>query len=353
MPRPIRPALASLLLVVVGLGATGVTASPALAESRRRPRIRSSTPAAGSSRRCRSWVTPCCCHPASNGSRMTPLPRSRRARASSTVTRRPVPRCPPLRSGSPTTAACSMAWACGPSTRRRCSSWASWPASRTGSAPPSCAGIVEQTVAERASDMADPVIQAISVPAGSGFLAVYLDATDLAQHQEIHLRTPTGRYLILATSYPGIADPDARGDGAGHRRVAAAPSLARPLTCPIRARPPTAPPIPRSRRRSRTTSAGSTLTRRSLAGESLVSSTRHRRPAPSRASSGRLVAAPGDVTRRPRRADRRRRAAAHRRATGSHGVTPEAAQAFVDSFPDDIWSDARVAGHDVAGQRRR
>ncbi len=68
-------------------------------------------------------------------------------------------------------------------------------------------GIVEQSVTERASDLEDPVVQAISVPAGNGFLAEYLDATDLAQHTEIHLRTPTGRYLILASTLPGLADP--------------------------------------------------------------------------------------------------------------------------------------------------
>ncbi len=66
--------------------------------------------------------------------------------------------------------------------------------------------IVEQSVLERASELEDPVVEAISVPAGNGFLVVYLDATDLAQHREVHLRTPTGRYLVLATTLPGLAD---------------------------------------------------------------------------------------------------------------------------------------------------
>ncbi|MCY7419090.1 MAG: hypothetical protein LH650_11440 [Chloroflexi bacterium] len=66
--------------------------------------------------------------------------------------------------------------------------------------------IVEKSVLERASELEDPVVEAISLPAGSGFLPVYLDATDLAQHREMHLRTPTGRYLVLATTLPELAD---------------------------------------------------------------------------------------------------------------------------------------------------
>jgi hypothetical protein len=66
---------------------------------------------------------------------------------------------------------------------------------------------VQQSVANRASGLAEPVIEPITLPAGEGFRASYLDASDLSQHREVHLRTPSGRYLILASTYPGVAEP--------------------------------------------------------------------------------------------------------------------------------------------------
>ncbi len=205
-------------------------------------------------------------------------------------------------------------------------------------------GIVEQTVVERASDLSDPVVQAISVPAGSGFLVDYLDGTDLAQHRELHLRTPTGRYLILATSYPGIADTSLEATV-----LAIADSL-RPIHGSAADRPDPGTPATGSADAALEATlpdhiSGVPLTRRSLLGESLVSTT------DSVTGSivgelGRVVSAPGDVTLAlavPTDGAAPLLIAGYRLA----GVSVEDAQAFIDSFPDDVWSDARVAGHDV------
>jgi hypothetical protein len=90
---------------------------------------------------------------------------------------------------------------------------------------------------------------------------------------------------------------------------------------------------------------GIDLTRRSLAGESLVSSVDSVTGSIA-GELGRLVDAPGDVSVAlavPTDIDAPLLLAAYR----LRGVTVDQAQAFVDSFPDDVWSDARVAGHDV------
>jgi hypothetical protein len=63
---------------------------------------------------------------------------------------------------------------------------------------------VDASLSERASDMGDRSVEPVILPVGAGFRAVYLNATDLAQHVEYHLRTPTGRYLVLAASLPGL-----------------------------------------------------------------------------------------------------------------------------------------------------
>ncbi len=204
--------------------------------------------------------------------------------------------------------------------------------------------IVQQTVTERASELEDPVIDPISVPAGDGFLAVYLDATDLAQHREFHLRTPTGRYLVLATTLPGLADEALT---ATERAIAgsleAIPGSAADVPAPEAASAEHADPALESTLPERL--LGIDLTRRSLEGESLVSSIDSVTGSIA-GELGRLVDAPGDVTVAlavPTDIDAPLLLAAYR----LRGVTVEEAQAFVDSFPDDVWSDARVAGHDV------
>jgi len=204
--------------------------------------------------------------------------------------------------------------------------------------------MVEQSVLERASELEDPVVEAISLPAGSGFLAVYLDATDLAQHREVHLRTPTGRYLVLATTLPGLAD-----DGIAQTVEAIAGSLrpipesAADLATPVVSSADSADAALEATLPERI--GGVTLTRRSIAGESLVSSV-DTVTGSLAGELGRLVNAPGDVSVAlavPTDGAQPLLVAGYR----LRGVTRDSAQAFVDSFPDDIWSTTRVAGKEV------
>jgi len=204
--------------------------------------------------------------------------------------------------------------------------------------------IVEQSVLERASELEDPVVEAISVPAGSGFLAVYLDTTDLAQHREVHLRTPTGRYLVLATTLPGLADDSiAQTVEAIAGSLRPLPDSAADLATPVMSSADSADAALEATLPERV--GGVTLTRRSIAGESLVSSV-DTVTGSIAGELGRLVNAPGDVS------------VALAVATDGtqpllvagyrlRGVTRDAAQAFVDSFPDDIWSTTRAAGKQV------
>ncbi|MEA2621438.1 MAG: hypothetical protein QOH61_348 [Chloroflexota bacterium] len=62
-------------------------------------------------------------------------------------------------------------------------------------------GIVQSAVAARAAPLEGSSIDRVELPAGTGFLASYRDAGDLGVHREIHLRTPSGRYLVLAMSF--------------------------------------------------------------------------------------------------------------------------------------------------------
>ncbi len=343
MPRPIRPALASLLLVV-GLGATGVTASPALAES--------APPSTGPVIDTGAWsqqTMPFLGYTVllpPGFERVTDDPAAPVPSFASIVDR-------DAQTGTALSAAAQRIadngglfdglglWSVDPASLLQLGVLAGQPY-RVGAAE--LRTIVEQTVSERASDMAEPVVQAISVPAGSGYLAVYLDATDLAQHQEIHLRTPTGRYLIVATSYPGFADPTLE---ATVRAIAgslrAIPASAADLPDPGIPADGDADPALQGMLPDHL--AGMTLTRKSLAGESLVSSS-DTVTGSIAGELGRLVPAPGDVTLAlavPADGAAPLLIAAYR----LHGITTAAVQAFVDSFPNDIWSDARVAGHDV------
>ncbi len=344
MSRPIRPALASLLLVVVGLGATGVTASPALAESTP-PSTDPVIDTGAWSQQTMPFLGYTVLLPP-GFERVTDDPAAPVPSFASIVDR-------DTQTGTALSAAAQRIadngglfdglglWSVDPASLLQLGVLAGQPY-RVGAAE--LRAIVEQTVSERASDMAEPVVQAISVPAGSGYLAVYLDATDLAQHQEIHLRTPTGRYLIVATSFPGFADPTLE---ATVRAIAgslrAMPASAADLPGP--GIPADGDADPALQRMLPDHLAGLTLTRRSLAGESLVSSS-DTVTGSIAGELGRLVTAPGDVTLAlavPADGAAPLLIAAYR----LHGITTAAVQAFVDSFPDDIWSDARVAGRDV------
>lgn len=67
---------------------------------------------------------------------------------------------------------------------------------------------VDASLTQRASDLQDPVVEPVSYPVGDGLRATYLAEADLATRQELHLRTPTGRSLIVAASIPGALDAD-------------------------------------------------------------------------------------------------------------------------------------------------
>jgi hypothetical protein len=65
---------------------------------------------------------------------------------------------------------------------------------------------VDQAVAARASPLEGSSIDVVELPAGTGFLAGYRNQSDLSLHREVHLRTPNGRYLVIAMSVPGTID---------------------------------------------------------------------------------------------------------------------------------------------------
>jgi hypothetical protein len=65
---------------------------------------------------------------------------------------------------------------------------------------------VEQAVAARASPLEATSIDVIELPAGTGYLAGYRNQSDLSLHREVHLRTSSGRYLVLVISLAGTMD---------------------------------------------------------------------------------------------------------------------------------------------------
>ncbi len=198
---------------------------------------------------------------------------------------------------------------------------------------------VDASVTERASDMGDRTVDPVRLPAGSGFRATYLNAVDLAQHIEYHLRTPTGRYLVLAASLPGLFDaaqqatvedvatslapiPGSAGDRAAPIPVASsAPANDLLATLPDR--------------------VGSIeLERQVLDGESLVTSAGE--ATGSLASSlGVLVDVPADLTLAfavPATSEQDLLLAAYALA----GVSQAALDEVVATFPDDVWTRTRI-----------
>jgi hypothetical protein len=185
----------------------------------------------------------------------------------------------------------------------------------------------------------------VSFPAGDGFQAVYLDANDLSEHREIHLRTPGGRYLLLASTYPGLAEPELAatvlaiaesieplaGDASGDRPAPSSgpegnadPALEAFLPASI---------------------GQIALTVRSINGESLVGDGIATGGTVA-GEFGRLVRAPGDVTVAlavPSGEATSILLAAYR----LRGVDAAALHAFLASFPPQIWSTATVGGKEV------
>jgi hypothetical protein len=203
---------------------------------------------------------------------------------------------------------------------------------------------VDASVAERGSDMGDRIVEPVALPAGGGFRAWYLNATDLAQHVEYHLRTPTGRYLVLAASLPGLFDdaldtvvdavarsltpiPGSSGDRQAPLPVASsAPAADLLATLPTRV-------------------AGIELDRRLLDGESLVSSSGE--ASGSLASSlGVLVDTPADLTLAigvPATSDRDVLVAAY----ALSGVDRAALDDVLDTFPEEVWTRDRLGAREV------
>ena len=206
-------------------------------------------------------------------------------------------------------------------------------------------GLVQQSVANRASQMSDPTITPISLPAGEGYLAVYLDVNDLSEHREVHLRTPAGRYLIMATTYPGLAEPDLAD------AVLAVASTIRPMPGDLTGDVP-APSVgpqgdadPALTAQLPATIAGIDMTRSSINGEELVGNGIAAGGTVA-GEFGRLVSNPGDVSVAlavPTGGESPILVAGYR----LRGVDTATIDTFLTSFPSQIWGPATVGGKQV------
>jgi hypothetical protein len=208
---------------------------------------------------------------------------------------------------------------------------------------------VDMSLSERASDLADPTVEPVALPAGGGFRAQYLNAVDLAQHVEYHLRTPTARYLVLAASLPGLMDEPmlalvdevARSlapipGSAGDRRAPGALASSAPATDLLATLPARV--------------GGLELERQLLDGESLVSSSGE--ATGSLASAlGVLLGVPADLTLAiavPATSDEDLLVAAYALA----GVGRSALDDVVGTFPAEVWTRTRLGSTDVLASIR-
>jgi hypothetical protein len=207
--------------------------------------------------------------------------------------------------------------------------------------------IVETSVTERASDMRDPVMDAVELPAGSGYRARYLNALDLAEHLEYHLRTPTGRYVVIASSLPGLFDDSlsALVDGVA-RSLALIPDSAGDRPAPGPSSGPAADLLATLPPRI----GGLELERRLLDGESLVSSSGE--ATGSLASSlGVLLGAPADLTLAiavPATGEQDLLIAAYALA----GIDRAALDEILATFPDEVWTRTSLGGAQVLSSVR-
>ena len=206
-------------------------------------------------------------------------------------------------------------------------------------------GIVQSAVAGRETPLEGSTIDQVELPSGTGYLAEYRDAVDLGAHLEIHLRTPTGRYLVLVMALIApTVDPASDG-----RFLAIAGSLAPlagadsgdvpapPATADGHADPGLEADLP-------TAVGGVALQVRSLNGEDLVGGDLGTGTVLD--AVGSLVATPGRVT-----------VALGVPASGTSdlvltafhldGVDPAAIQARLAQFPPQIWKQASVGGRAV------
>ncbi len=208
---------------------------------------------------------------------------------------------------------------------------------------------VDASIAERASDMSEPSIEPVALPAGAGFRARYLNAVDLAEHVEYHLRTPTSRYLVVAASLPGLFDGSltATLDQVARSLTPIPGSSAdRPAPVPVASSAPAADLLATLPEHV----AGIELERQLLGGESLVASTGE--ASGSLASSlGVLLDAPADLTFAigvPATSDQQLLIAAYALA----GIDQVALDAVVATFPAQVWTRTRVGPRAVLASLR-
>jgi hypothetical protein len=214
---------------------------------------------------------------------------------------------------------------------------------------------VDQSLTERASEQGDRTVDPVAFPVGSGFRTSYLDAVDLAQHVEYHLRTDSGRYLVAAASFPGLIDPsttDLLDRVVGS--IAPIPGSAgdRPAPSPLASSGPAADLLA-----SIPGQVGAIeLERHELDGESLVASSD---PGTGSLASalGVLLSVPADLTLAigvPKTSDADLLVAAYELA----GVDQPALDAVLDTFPTNVWARTRLGPTQVltsvrgAGGRR-
>lgn len=203
---------------------------------------------------------------------------------------------------------------------------------------------VDASVSERASDMGDRVIEPVQLAAGDGFRARYLNAVDLAEHLEYHLRTPTGRYVVVAASLPGVLDEGTTMlvDEVA-RSLAAIPGSAgdRAAPGPMASSGPAADLLATLPGRV----AGLDLGRQALDGESLVGTSAE--AGGSLASAlGVLVDAPADLTLAlavPSSGEQDLLVAGYALA----GVGRDALDAVLATFPQELWSRTRLGMTDL------
>lgn len=208
---------------------------------------------------------------------------------------------------------------------------------------------VEASVAERASDVSEPSVEPVALPAGAGFRARYLNAVDLAEHIEYHLRTPTGRYLVIAASLPGLFDESLAtlvDEVARSLAPIAGSSADRPAPIPVASSEPAADLLATLPQRV----AGIELERQLLGGEALVASSGE--ASGSLASSlGVLLDAPADLTLAigvPATSDQQLLIAAY----ALTGISRGALDAVVETFPAQVWTRTRVGPRAVLSSVR-
>lgn len=204
--------------------------------------------------------------------------------------------------------------------------------------------LVDASVSERASDMGERAVEPVQLPAGEGFRARYLSAIDLAERLEYHLRTPTGRYLVVAASVPGLFD-----DPTAARIENLVASLA-PIRGSAGDRPPPGPlassaPAGDLLATLPAQVGGLALERQLIDGESLVGTAGE--GSGSLASSlGVLLGAPADLTLAigvPADSDQDLLVAGYALA----GVGQPALDDVLATFPEELWARSRLGSREV------